>query len=418
MSVQHAIRDLGVQAKQASRELLHLTTRKKNTVIEAMADALENERNTILAANERDITQARANGLRPAALDRLLLTPARLQTMLRSMRDIAALPDPVGATISRWLRPNGLEIVKRRVPIGVIAIICESCPSVATAAAALCLKSSNAVIFRGGRDGAATITALIDTLVDGGRQKGMPTHALQQVRATGYDAVRELVQMEDCIDLAIPRGEEGLLRTVIESAHVPVLRHYKGVCHIYVDRSADLEMATSIVDNAKCQNPGACNAADTLLVHADIAAAFLPPLVTRLIARNVDLRGDESVRQLAPIATPVVDRDWYTEHVGCVLCIRIVPSADAAIAHINTCGTHHADAIVAADENMQRQFTQEVDSATVYVNASTRFTDGESFGMGAEIGISADKLLARGPVGLEELTTAKYVIHGNGQIRQ
>ncbi len=418
MNLHEDIRQIGIQARQASRALLQLNTRRKNAIIEAMADALDADRAAILTANDRDAVAGREAGLDPASLDPLLLNTARLTEISNILRDVAAQPDPVGTTLSRWLRPNGLEIVKRRVPIGVIAVICESCPSVAVSAVALCLKSGNAIILRAGHDGAHTNAALMKAIIEGGIRKGLPPHAAQFVHQAGPEAVRELVQLEGYVDLAIPRGGEGLLRAVVESARVPVLRHYKGICHIYIDPSADLAMATAIVLNAKCQRPGATNALETVLVHADIAGTCLPSLAVALAAQNVAIRGDEAVRGVVPGTTPATEFDWYTEHRERVLCIRVVPSAEAAIAHINQCGTHHSDAIIAEDEAVQRQFTQDVDSAAVYVNASTRFTSGEEFGMGAEVGISTDKLHARGPVGLEELTTTKYVINGNGQIRQ
>jgi glutamate-5-semialdehyde dehydrogenase len=331
---------------------------------------------------------------------------------------VAALKDPVGAKISKWVRPNGLEIIKVRVPIGVIAIIYESRPNVTADAAVLCIKTSNAVILRGGSEAIHSNLAIAQALQAGGQKKGLPEHSIQLVETTDRDAVRELVQMEGRVDLAIPRGGEGLIRSVAEQARVPVIKHYKGVCYIYVDEAANPEMALSIVENAKCQRPGVCNAAEHVVVHEKIAPAFLPRLAEKLQGRKVELRGDDPARAIVSSMKAATEEDWSTEYLDLILGVKVAPTAEAAIAHINRHGSHHSDAIVTENEALGRKFTQEVDSATVYVNASTRFTDGGEFGMGAEIGISTDKLHARGPMGLEELTTYKFVILGKGQIRE
>lgn len=410
--------EMGDRAVVAARALAMLSARRKNTILMAMADEIEARRDAIRAANQTDMDLARQAGLSAAMLDRLLLTDDRIIAMSRALRAIAGLKDPVGTRITRWIRPNGLVIQKVRVPIGVIAIIYESRPNVTADAASLCIKTSNAVILRGGKEAMHSNRAIVEAMMSGGRKKGLPENAIQLVTTTDREAVRELVQLEGRVDLVIPRGGESLIRAVVEQARVPVIKHYKGVCHVYVDAAADQEMALKIVENAKCQRPGVCNAIEKVLVHKDIAAAFLPRMAEKLRARNVELRGDEEARRIVPELKPATEEDWYAEYLALILAIKVVPDLETAIDHINRYGSHHSDAIITADETAQKRFTEGVDSATVYVNASTRFTDGGEFGMGAEIGISTDKLHARGPMGLEELTTYKYVIHGTGQIRE
>ncbi len=383
-----------------------------------MADELDARRADIKAANEKDMEAGRQGGLPAALLDRLLLSDARMEGMIKGIRSIVGLKDPVGGKISRWIRPNGLVIQKVRVPIGVIAIIYEARPNVTADAASLCFKTSNAVILRGGKEAMQSNLAIASAMMEGGMKKGLPENAIQVVATTDRDAVRELVQMEGRVDLAIPRGGEGLIRAVAEQARVPVIKHYKGVCHVYVDESADLDMALKIVENSKCQRPGVCNAIEKVLVHEKVAATFLPRMAELLRARGVELRGDALARAVVPDMKEAVEDDWHAEYLDLILAVRVVSDTRAAIEHINRYGSHHSDSIVAANESAQKTFTDEVDSATVYVNASTRFTDGGEFGMGAEIGISTDKLHARGPMGLEELTTYKYVILGSGQIRE
>jgi glutamate-5-semialdehyde dehydrogenase len=417
MSLHEEMLAIGNQALVASREMILLGTRKKNAILQAMADALDDNRATIQAANALDMEEGRHAGLSSAMLDRLLLSDARLDSMIRGLREVADLQDPVGAKISRWIRPNGLEILKQRVPIGVIGIIFESRPNVTADTAALCFKTSNAVILRGGKEAVQSNAAIADTLIAGGRQKGLPEHAIQLIRTTDREAVRELVQLEGLVDLVIPRGGEALIRAVTEQARVPVIKHYKGICHTYVDAAADADMALAISVNAKCQRPGVCNAMETLIVHQDIAPTFLPVCAEQMTAEGVELRGDAAARAIVPSMTEAVDADWDEEYLEKILSIRVVPSLKDAVAHINQHGSRHSDAIITESAAAQKQFLQEVDSSTVYVNASTRFTDGGEFGMGAEIGISTDKLHARGPMGLEELTTYKYVVRGKGQIR-
>jgi len=417
MNLHDTIRQLGDQALAASRRMVNLSTRKKNAILSAMADALDAQRVPIKEANAKDIAQAQTRGLTAAMLDRLTLTDARIDGMIKGVREVAALPDPVGKKIWKRVRPNGLVIEKKRVPLGVVAIIFESRPNVTADAAVLCIKTSNAVILRGGKEALQSNLAIAAALQQGGASAGLPEHAVQLIETVDHDAVRELVQMDDRVDVVIPRGGESLIRAVMEHARIPVLKHYKGVCHVFVDRTADLDKALAIVENAKCQRPSACNAMETLLVHRDIAAVFLPMVAALAERRNVELRGCADTCALLPSATPAAESAWTTEYLDLILSVRIVDDVGAAIAHINTYGSHHSDAIVTEDKRNAKKFLNEVDSAAVYVNASTRFTDGGEFGMGAEMGISTDKLHARGPMGLEELTTYKYVVSGNGQLR-
>ncbi|MBP7637876.1 MAG: glutamate-5-semialdehyde dehydrogenase [Kiritimatiellae bacterium] len=417
MNIQDSIRKLGDQALAASRRMVRLSSRKKNAILLAMADAVGRQRDVIQAANAQDIAAARAGGLSGAMIDRLTLTDARIDAMVTGIREVAALADPVGKKLWKRTRPNGLVIEKRRVPLGVIVIIYESRPNVTADAAVLCLKTANAVILRGGKEAFHSNLAIVRALQEGGAAAGMPRHAVQLVETTDREAVRELVQMDDRVDVVIPRGGESLIRAVVDQARVPVLKHYKGVCHVFVDADADLEQALAIVENAKCQRPGVCNALETLLVHEQAAAVFLPKLAAMAARRAVTLRGCEATRACIPGCEPAGEEDWYAEYLDLILAVRVVRDVQAAIRHINTYGSHHSDAIVTRDTRHAKLFLKEVDSAAVYVNASTRFTDGGEFGMGAEMGISTDKLHARGPMGLEELTTYKYVVTGSGQIR-
>jgi glutamate-5-semialdehyde dehydrogenase len=418
MDVKEQVLKIGEDALSACRELAKLSTRKKNAILEAMAEELDAQRTLIQEENAKDLAAGKVAGLSSAMLDRLELTDARLDAMIKGLRDVAVLNDPVGNEISTWNRPNGLEIKKMRVPIGVIGIIFESRPNVTCDAAALCFKTSNAVILRGGKEAIHSNMAIAKAMQKGGEAKGMPANAIQLIPTTDREAVKVMCQMTDYLDLIIPRGGEGLIQAVTEMSHVPVIKHYKGVCHTYIDAEADLTMAWKIAENAKCQRPGVCNAMETLLVHKDIAADFLPKMGEILENRGVELRGDETVCTHIASAKPATEDDWYEEYLEMILAIRVVDDVDAAVAHINKYGSGHSDAIVTKDEKAEKTFLSEVDSSSVYVNASTRFTDGAEFGMGAEIGISTDKLHARGPMGLEELTTYKFVIEGKGQIRE
>jgi glutamate-5-semialdehyde dehydrogenase len=417
-SISDQINAIGQRARTASRALAGISTEQKNLILLSMADSVESNRKTIGDANNQDIAEARKQGLAPAMIDRLLLTDSRISTMATGIRAVAALPDPVGRILGTRTKENGLEIQKRAVPIGVIGMIYESRPNVTADAAALCIKSSNAIILRGGSEALRSNKAIADALIEGGRVAGLPEHSLQLVPMRDRMAVQALITMHKYVDLIIPRGGEGLIRAVAENATVPVLKHYKGVCHVYVDAGADLKKALSIVENAKCQRPGVCNAAETLLVDRAVADSWLPVIAACLSERNVELRGDLQSQLLAGNILPATEEDWYTEYLDMILAVRIVDGIEQAVEHINHYGSGHSDAIVTENPEHQDYFTRMVDSAAVYVNASTRFTDGAEFGMGAEIGISTDKLHARGPVGLEELTTYKYVVFGNGQIRE
>ena len=418
MNLHEEILKIGDQAVMAARALAPLSSRRKNSILEAMAVELETRRDAILAANRRDLEAAEKGGLPKPMLARLALNEARIAAMAKGLRSVVALKDPIGSRISRWLRPNGLVIQKVRVPIGVIAIVYEARPNVTADTVGLCVKTANALILRGGSEALESNRAIADALVAGGRRKGLPEHAIQLVTTTDREAVREVVQLVDRVDLVIPRGGEGLIRMVTENARVPVIKHYKGVCHVYVDASADEAMAIRIMENAKCQYPAVCNAAEKMLVHERIAADFLPKVCAVLMTRGVELRGDETACAIVPGMKPAAPEDWTAEYNDLILTVKIVPDVASAVNHINRFGSHHSDAIVAADESTQTAFTEGVDSAAVYVNASTRFTDGGEFGMGAEIGISTDKIHARGPMGLEELTSYKYVVLGAGQVRE
>ena len=417
MSLRDDMTILADRAVAASRELALLNTRKKNAILKAMAGELDRQSGRILSANRGDVEAGRKAGLSPAMVDRLMLDEGRVAAMARGLRDVAALPDPVGRKLRSWARPNGLRLVKISVPIGVIAVIYESRPNVTADAAALCFKASNAVILRGGSEAIRTSGVIVDLMLEGGMKRGLPGNAIQLVRTADRDAVGELVRLTGKVDLAIPRGGEGLIRAVTEQARVPVIKHYKGVCHVYVDESADADMALRIIENAKCQRPGVCNAAEKVLVHERIAPSFLPGMAALLSSKGVELRGDAKACAIVPGMKAAAEQDWHEEYLALIMTVGVVPSVEAAVDHIMKYGSRHSDAIVASSEAAQEAFVRGVDSAAVYVNASTRFTDGGEFGMGAEIGISTDKLHARGPMGLAELTTYKYVVRGNGQVR-
>jgi glutamate-5-semialdehyde dehydrogenase len=408
---------MGDAAREAAHRLAGMSSEQKDRILLAMADGLDTAREALERANEKDLAAGREAGLSSALLDRLELTDKRIDAMVAGIRDVAALADPVGETLATAEHASGFRLSKVRVPIGVIGIVFESRPNVTADAAVLCIKAGNAVILRGGKEALHSNRAISEALLAGGAGAGLPEGALQLVQTIDRDAVRELVQMEGRVDLIIPRGGEGLIRAVTEMARVPVIKHYKGVCHTYVDASADVEMALAICENAKCQRPGVCNAMETLIVHEAIASSFLPRMAKTLVQAGVELRGDAQACAIAPQMKPATADDWAEEYLDLILAVRIVPNLDAAIAHINRYGSQHSDAIVAGDKDVQERFLAEVDSAAVYANVSTRFTDGAEFGMGAEIGISTDKLHARGPMGLAELTTYKFQGRGKGQIR-
>ena len=417
--IRRVITDMGERAKRASRLLAVADTASKNAWLSAMADALEACQDTILAANAEDMAEAKKNGLSSAMLDRLQLTPERLRGMADAVRHVVTLPDPVGRILSETTRPNGLKIQKISVPIGVIGFIYESRPNVTSDAASLCLKAGNAVILRGGSEALRSNLAIGKCISEAGTAAGMPEGAVQIVSLSGHGAVSALVKLDSCINLIIPRGGERLIRAIVEQSTIPVIKHYKGVCHIFADASCDQERALDIIENAKCQRPGVCNALETLLIHRDIAPVFAPKLAARMKQDKVQLRGDEEFRKFAgdPDVAPATEEDWYTEYLALILSVRVVSGVDEAIEHINRYGSGHSDSILTADPEAAERFLAKVDSAAVYHNASTRFTDGGEFGLGCEMGISTQKLGARGPMGLRELTSYKYVIRGNGQVR-
>jgi glutamate-5-semialdehyde dehydrogenase len=390
---------------------------QKDAWLYAAAKALIERNAEILAANEKDATAAIGAGLTAAQLDRLRLTPARLRGAANGLREIAALPDPVGQIRSSTVRPNGLEVHKVGAPLGVIFFIYESRPNVTVDAAGLCVKSGNAVILRGGREAFHSNAALHQILADCLADAGLPADAVQLVTTTDRAAVGHFLKLNEWIDLAIPRGGEGLIRRVAEEARMPVLKHYKGNCHVYVEKSADLEKAEAIVVNGKCQRPGVCNAVESLLVDAAVAPAFLPRIAAALRKRGVELRGCPITREYVPDAIAATEEDFAAEYLDLILSVKVVNNLDEAVAHINRYGSGHTDAIVTNDLTAARRFTAAVDSAAVMVNASTRFNDGGELGLGAEIGISTDKFHARGPCGLLELTSYKYVVYGEGQVR-
>jgi glutamate-5-semialdehyde dehydrogenase len=410
-------RGLGDRAQTAARELVTVSTARKNLWLHAAADAIRARSAEILVANAKDVAAAPGFGLNAAAIDRLTLTESRVAAAAEGLRQVAQLPDPVGEVRESTVRPNGLSVQKIGVPLGVVFFIYESRPNVTVDAAALCVKSGNAVILRGGKEALHSNTALYRILASTLVECGLPEAAVQLVPTTDRDAVGLLLAMGDRIDLAIPRGGKSLIERTAREAAMPVLKHYDGNCHVYVDAAADLEMAERILVNAKCQRPGVCNAAESLLVHADVAERFLPRIGAVLAERGVEIRGCDVSRRLIPAAKPATDDDYRTEFLDLILSVRVVPDVDAAIAHINEYGSKHTDAIVTADDAAEAKFVQRVDSAAVVVNASTRFNDGFELGLGAEIGISTDKFHARGPCGLRELTTYKYVVSGTGQIR-
>ena len=408
---------MGAKAKAASRALAALAGEEKNRCLEQMAREIEAARPEIQAANAADLEAARARGLAPAMIDRLTLTEARIQGMADGLRTVAAQHDPVGRILSKNVRPNGLEITKITVPIGVIGIIYESRPNVTVDAAGICLKAGNVVILRGGSEAFHSNLCLTGLLNRAAVACGLPDGVVQLVPWTDHAAVNLLLKMDRYLDLVIPRGGERLIRLVCAEATMPVLKHYKGVCHLFVDRECDIDQAVKIIVNAKCQRPGVCNALETLLIHRDIAPRFVPPFLAAMRENGVELRGDEEFRRLAPEAVPATEEDYFAEYLALILAVKTVGSVEEAIDHINHYGSGHSDGILSSIPADIDLFFAGVDSSTLYANASTRFTDGGEFGMGAEIGISTDKLHARGPMGADELTSYKYLVRGSGQIR-
>ncbi len=411
------IRAMAQAARAASQVLARATGETKDAALRAMAAGLLDSRERILAANAEDVAVARAEAHPSAFVDRLTLTPPRLEAMARGLRQIADLPDPVGEITGMWRRPNGLQVGRMRVPLGVIGIVYESRPNVTADAAGLCLKSSNAVILRGGREALRTNAAIGGILAAAVGSVGLPEASLAVVPTPDRAVVKEMLLLSGLIDLIIPRGGEELIRTVREGSRIPVIAHDKGLCHTYVDAGADLNMAAEIAYNAKVERPGVCNAMETLLIHAEVAEAFLSGVVARLRQAGVEVRGCPRTRALVPGVQPATEADWDTEYLDLVLSIRVVDSFEEAVAHIARHGSGLAEAIVTTDHGRAMRFLREVDAGAVFVNASTRFTDGYEFGMGAEMGISTQKLHARGPMGLAELTCQKFIVLGAGQIR-
>ncbi len=412
-------RGLADSARRSGRRLATLTDQQRSAALNHIAEALERRRAEIIEANAADIQAGHEMGLSAALLDRLTLDEKRIGKMAESVRQIAAQVDPVGRIVEGYTRPNGLRLQKVRVPIGVVLFIYESRPNVTTDAAALCIKSGNAIILRGGKEAIHSNTLLAHTIREGLEAAGIEPDVVQLVETTSREAVGELLQLEGCIDLVIPRGGEGLIRAVVEQSRIPVIKHYAGNCHLYIDARCDAEMAVEVAVNAKTQRPGVCNAIETLLVHRDhVNSGLLARLCEALTGKDVELRGDEAVRAACGVARPAEEADWGTEFLDLVLAVDVVDSLEQAIEHINAHGSGHTDGIVTADLAAADRFTRDVDAAGVFVNCSTRFADGGEYGLGAEIGISTDKLHARGPMGAMDLTTYKWVVRGEGQIRQ
>jgi len=417
VDIKNSVHQIARQAVQASRKLSRVAEMEKNKALLRMADELERNSKFLLEENSKDVTGARKSGISKAMLDRLTLKQATVEQMARGLREVAALPDPVGKVVSMWRRSNGLLVGKMRIPLGVIGIIYESRPNVTVDAAALCLKSGNAVILRGGSESIKSNLAIASVLQKVLRETAIPAEAIQVIPVTDREAVSEMLQLDEQIDLIIPRGGEDLIRAVVAQSKIPVIKHYKGVCHVFVDAHADINMAIDICMNAKTQRPGVCNALETLLVHQDIAREFLPQVASRLKKAGVVIRGCAKTKSILKNIEKADESDWYAEYLDLILAVKIVENMDEAIAHIEKYGSLHTESIVTNDYVNSQRFLNEVNSSTVLVNASTRFSDGFELGLGAEIGISTTKLHAFGPMGLEELTTTKFIIYGNGQVR-
>ena len=417
MDVEQYMAELGRRARAASREVAASATVARNKALLASRDALDGARTELAAANAQDLERGAANGLDAPLMDRLELTPARIDAMLEGLTQVASLPDPVGSISDMNTMPSGIQVGRMRVPLGVIGIIYESRPNVTVEAASLCLKSGNATILRGGSESLASNVAIAGCLEQGLREAGLPAAAVQVVETTDRAAVGQLIAMPEFVDVIVPRGGKGLIERISRDARVPVIKHLDGVCHVYIDEGADHDMALAIAVNAKTHRYGTCNTMETLLVHAHEAASMLPRLAQAYSDAGVELRGCEQTRAVLPDATVATEQDWHEEYLGPILAVRVVTGLDQAIAHINTYSSQHTDSIVTRDHGRAMRFLREVDSSSVMINASTRFADGFEYGLGAEIGISTDKLHARGPVGLEGLTSQKYVVLGEGQVR-
>ncbi len=418
MSIEEDVIQKAKQAKEAGKELAHLGAKVKNEALLAMADKLEAKKEKILAANEEDMKYGRENGLSESLLDRLLLTEARIEKMAQGLREVAQFDDPIGEMIEMRKRPNDLRVGKVKVPLGVIGIIYEARPNVTVDAAGLCLKAGNAVVLRGSSSAINSNQAIVEVIAKAAYQAGLPEGAIQLIEHTDREAVQVMFELNDYLDVLIPRGGEGLIKAVVNNSTVPVIQTGVGNCHTYVDSDADLEKAERIVINAKTQRTGVCNAMETLLVNEKIAEEFLPLIVKELQQLDTEVRGDQRVQELVPDVKEATEEDWATEFLDYILAVKVVEDLDEALEHIDEYSTSHSEAIVTENYTKAQQFLDLVDSAAVYVNASTRFTDGGQFGLGAEIGISTQKLHARGPMGVNELTTTKFIIYGNGQIRK
>jgi glutamate-5-semialdehyde dehydrogenase len=411
------MQSVGQAARVAARSMAQADTATKNRALQAIAAAILDNSATLIAENAKDVAHAKTNGLDAASIDRLTLTERTIKGMAEGLQQIAALPDPIGEISDMSFRPSGIQVGKMRVPLGVIGIIYESRPNVTADAAGLCLKSGNAAILRGGSEAIHSNQAIAACVHQGLRAAGLPANAVQVVNTTDRAAVGELITMKDYVDVIVPRGGKELIERISNEARIPVIKHLHGVCHVYIDDEADIEKAIRIADNAKTHRYGVCNAMETLLVHRNIAAQVLPPLCKIYLDKGVELRGDETARKLVPQMKAATEEDWHTEYLAPILSIRVVDDLDAALAHIAQYGSQHTDSIVTENYSKAMRFLREVDSSSVMVNASTRFADGFEYGLGAEIGISTDKIHARGPVGLEGLTSQKFIVFGNGQIR-
>ena len=417
MNIKQYVSEKARKAKAASRKLATVSTEIKNNGLFKMAAGLEREAERLIAENKKDVSAAAQKGLSKAMIDRLTLNPDRIRAMADGLREVAALPDPVGEVLKMWRRPNGMQVGRMRVPIGLIGIIYESRPNVTADSAALCLKSGNGVLLRGGSEAVHSNTAIVEVLSQAGAEAGIPEGAVSFIENPDRACVMEMLKLNQFVDLIIPRGGEGLIRMVSENSTIPVIKHDKGVCHVYVDSHADLGMAKEICFNAKVQRPGTCNAMETMLVHKDLVSSFLPVMLDRFMKAGVEIRGCQKTKTAVPSVKAATDQDWDTEYNDLVLNVKVVNDMDDAMNHIAAHGSQHSEAIVTADYAKALRFQREVDASAVFVNASTRLNDGFEFGLGAEIGISTTRIHARGPMGLEELTSTKFIVFGNGQLR-
>ncbi|MCS7163936.1 MAG: glutamate-5-semialdehyde dehydrogenase [Thermodesulfovibrio sp.] len=418
MEIKQVVLNKALQAKEASRFIAKASTEQKNRIIIRMAEYLKERKDELLSANRVDLENAEKKGISKALIDRLTLNEKRIDEMINGLKEVAALPDPVGEITKMWLRPNGMQVGKMRVPIGVIGVIYEARPNVTVDVTGLCLKAGNSVVLRGGSEAINSNVALVKVLKEALKDEGMHEGVVTYIDIPQREAVLEMIKLEGIIDLIIPRGGEGLIRTVTENSRIPVLKHYKGVCHVFVDRDADLLMAEEICFNAKVQRPATCNAMETMLVDEEIAEKFLPKMLKRFEEAGVELRGCLKTKSIYPNVKDVKEEDFYNEYLDLILNVKVVKDIDEAIEHITKYGSAHSDAIVTKDYSKAMRFLREVDSSAVFVNASTRLNDGYQFGLGAEIGISTDKIHARGPMGVEELTCTKFIVFGSGQLRQ